>query len=109
MNEKIWRYAALMLILLAVAFGATSAAVGPAAAAAPKAVTQRLLINTKSVADHAALRADLQRAGAKVVIDHPEINFMVVTTNNPGLKAMISKNSHVVPVAPQPHRTDRSA
>ncbi len=100
MNEKIWRYAALILILLAVAFGATSAAVSPAAAAAPKVVTQRLLIDTMSAADHAALRADIQRAGAKVVIDHPEINFMVVTSNNPGLKAMISKNSHVVAVAP---------
>ncbi len=103
MNEKILRYVTVASLLLVLAFIATSAAVVNPAAAAPSAPVQRLLIQSKSAADHTALRADLQQAGANIVIDHPEINMLVVTipsTNAPTFRTQLSKNAHVAAVAP---------
>jgi subtilisin family serine protease len=103
MNSSFFKHAPLVLILLVVAFVATSAAVVSPAAAAPSSAVQRFLIETKGAGGHAALLSDLNKAGAKVVLDRPQINMMVVTTrsgNAPSLRSQLTKNLQVATVAP---------
>ncbi len=97
--DKTWHPIALASFLLALAFALTSAAGATPAAAAPSTLSQRLIVESKSAADQAALRADIAQSGGKILIDRPEIQFMVVVNPNSGAKAALKKNRHVANVA----------
>lgn len=68
--------------------------------AAPNGAPQRLLIDTRGGADHATLKADLERAGNKVVMDLPQINMMVMYSKNPNAAQALQQGTRVASVAP---------
>ncbi len=99
MNVQVCKYMTLATILLAVAFIVTSAAGVTPASAAPVVGTQRFLIQAKSAADYDGLRADVAKAGGRVLGDLRPVNLMVVTLPPNVSRAMVEQNVHVAVAA----------
>ncbi len=99
MRAPSWRHLILATVLLAVAFIATSAAAFSSAAAAPTGQPQRLLVQARSAADYDSLRSDLEKSGAKILIDLRQINLLVISTTNTGLKGALAANPRAAAVA----------
>lgn len=88
MSEKFLR-GFTNLIVLSVLLLAMN--IAPSGAVAQEKPSQRFIVIAKSEGDHAALKADVQRLGAKVVIDQPTLQMMAVTGPE-SLRVAISGN-----------------
>lgn len=95
-SGKIYTLVALALLALIVTLSLPASLV----TAAPNGAPQRLLIDTRGGADHATLKADLERAGNKVVMDLPQINMMVMYSKNPNAAQALQQDARVASVAP---------
>lgn len=103
MDRNLRQYAPAALVLFLLALLASSVAAVNPAEAAPAGAVQRFLVESRSAADHAALRGDLRLAGANIAVDRPEINMMAVTipaTKGPAFQSALLRNPHVTAVAP---------
>ena len=90
----------LAIAALAVALPATLAAVVPAAGAAPKAPAGdgQFVAVANSDADYSGLKADLQKAGARVVREMPEVQALVARAPK-AAKSKLAASVHAAGVA----------
>ena len=94
-----------LIVKLAFAFIALVLAASPAVAASPQATSapalsspQRLILRAKSAADYAALRQDVLQRGAKILIDQPAVNLLVISSTESALKATMTLDQHAASV-----------
>lgn len=95
-STKIFALVGMLLLTLIVTL---SMPLAPAQAAKDKVEPQRLLVDTSGAADRGALRAEIERAGNKVVIDMPEVNMMVVYAKDANAAQTLAQDSRIAGVA----------
>lgn len=99
MNAKMSQLAKIMLILFSLAFLVSLARIASPVANAAKPDSQRLLVHLKKGADKNALRADIVKAGGKVIRNLSAVDLLVVSSSNPDFKKTIAQSPQVSVVA----------